>query len=897
MKLATDKQRFELQMLIVFVCTAALMAVYEFTKELIFTGSLTPWESHTTTILLSAAFATVAAFFVRRWAVRVDEVLRESEEKLRGLYQLSPLGIAMTDMNGRYVESNESLQFILGYREEELQAHNLWGEPPPEAAADLARQLASLARTGRYGPYERQHVRHDGRLVPLRCYGMQVTGRDGRKYLWSLIEDITESRQREDRLRLAASVFASSYEGILITDANNVAVDANPAFSRITGYARDEIIGQSPRLLSSGQQGPEFYAKMWASLQENEFWRGEIWNRRKNGEVYAETLAISTVRDATGKLQNYVGIFSDISQLKAHALELHHLAHYDTLTGLPNRRLLADRLSQGIARARRSGKALAVCYLDLDGFKPINDRYGHAGGDHLLTTITTRLKGVLRADDTLARLGGDEFVILLSDLDQADDCYVVLQRGLAAVRTPVLIGETSISVSASIGVTLFPADDVDADTLLRHADQGMYRAKEAGKNRYYVFDPEHDRQLQSRRDYQQRLREALDNEEFVLHYQPKVDLVSGEVVGAEALIRWQHPERGLLLPGEFLHYLDGSELEIALGEWVINEVLRQIAAWDAAGLALTVSANVSAGHLLHKAFAERLRLMLARHADVASSSLELEILETAALSDMNRAVAVVTACRQLGVNFALDDFGSGYSSLTYFRSLPVQTLKIDRSFVRDMLEDPGDLGIVESVVLLAGSFNRAVIAEGVETLEHGAMLVHLGCRLAQGYGIAYPMPAAQLPGWIGEWHEKAAHLALDSRFISREDVTLQAAAKSHRLWIERLVDQLDQPDAELPISLDSAHCAFGRWYQNGGAARYGKLAEFQRIAVQHERVHSLAGEIIAMVNNGQGEAARQRLPGLYETQDQLLSLLNALVEKVAATARQGVWSRQRNFPS
>jgi diguanylate cyclase (GGDEF)-like protein/PAS domain S-box-containing protein len=761
MKSATDKQRLELQMLIVFLGAAALMAAYEFTKELIFTGSLTPWESHAMTILVAAAFATVAAFFVRQRSVGADEALRESEEKLRGLYQLSPLGIAMTDMDGRYVESNESLQRLLGYRADQLPAHNLWGQAPQESAADLARQRELLARTGRYGPYEKKHVRQDGSLVPLRCYGMQVTARDGRQYLWSLVEDITESRQREDKLRLAASVFASSYEGILITDANNLAVDANPAFSRITGYAREEIIGQSPRLLASGQQGAEFYAKLWASLQENDFWRGEIWNRRKNGEVYAETLAISTVRDDAGQLQNYIGVFSDISQLKAHALELHHLAHYDTLTGLPNRRLLADRLSQGIARARRSGKTLAVCYLDLDGFKPINDRYGHAGGDHLLTTITTRLKGVLRADDTLARLGGDEFVILLSDLDQADDCYIVLQRGLAAVSTPVLIGETEISISASIGVTLFPADDVDADTLLRHADQGMYRAKEAGKNRYHVFDPERDRQLQSRRDYRQCLREALDNDEFVLHYQPKVDLVSGEVVGAEALIRWQHPERGLLLPGEFLHYLDGSELEIALGEWVIDAVLRQIAAWQAAGLTLTVSANVSAHHLLHKAFAERLRLLLASHADVAPDRLELEILETAALGEMDRAVAVVTACRQLGVNFALDDFGTGYSSLTYFRSLPVQTLKIDRSFVRDMLENPGDLGIVESLVLLAKTFNRSVIAEGVETLAHGALLVQLGCRLAQGYGIAHPMPAAQLPGWVGEWHEQAAHLALD----------------------------------------------------------------------------------------------------------------------------------------
>lgn len=319
-----------------------------------------------------------------------------------------------------------------------------------------------------------------------------------------------------------------------------------------------------------------------------------------------------------------------------------------------------------------------------------------------------------------------------------------------------------LEVSASIGITFYPqTEEIDADQLLRQADNAMYQAKQAGKNRYHLFDAEQDRSVRIHHESLERLRQALTGQEFVLHYQPKVDMVSGEVVGAEALIRWQHPDQGLLSPGEFLHFLIGSDLEVAVGEWVIDAVLQQIAVWNAAGLSLTVSANISADHLLQADFADRLRLALARHSSVDPASFELEILETAALSDMSQAVNALTRCHELGVRISLDDFGTGYSSLTYLRTLPVDILKIDQSFIRDMLTDPSDLGIVVSVIQLAQTFSRDVIAEGVETLEHGAMLVHLGCRLMQGYGIAKPMPADQMPDWIGQWRNKAAWLTLD----------------------------------------------------------------------------------------------------------------------------------------
>jgi diguanylate cyclase (GGDEF)-like protein len=511
--------------------------------------------------------------------------------------------------------------------------------------------------------------------------------------------------------------------------------------------------------VSSSLQDPAIFVTMHEALVQQNHWQGEIWNRRKSGEIYACMMSISAVRNARGELQHYVGVFSDISRIKAHQAELDRLAHYDPLTGVPNRRLLADRLDQAVRRARRNGKSLAVCYLDLDDFKPVNDRLGHARGDQLLMEITRRLLSALRAEDTLARLGGDEFVLLLTEMTQPDEWRTVLNRVLAHVQQPVELGEAQATVSASVGVTVFPNDDVDADTLLRHADQAMYRAKQAGRNRYQLFDLAQDREVQVQREQVARLSQALQQDELVLHYQPQVDLDTGEVVGAEALIRWQHPERGLLSPGAFLWQIEGTDLEVAVGEWVIHTALRQVRRWKEGGLlwrgqaAPSVSVNLSGHQLLRPGFKVWLESAIAQHPGVEPGDLELEILESAAIADMTTAAHVMSECRSLGVRFALDDFGTGYSSLAYFRTLPVNMIKIDQSFVRDMLQDADDHGIVQSVVYLAHAFHRPVIAEGVETLEHAAALLHLGCHLAQGYGIARPMPAERLPEWMDQWQQ------------------------------------------------------------------------------------------------------------------------------------------------
>lgn len=611
-------------------------------------------------------------------------------------------------------------------------------------------ELRCLAKTGEW-----RWILTRGRIVewdtdgkPLRMSGTHT--------------DISERKQFEQVQKDASTVFTSSYEGIMVVTVDGVISKVNPAFTRITGYSSDEVVGKSPKILSSGRHTEEFYRHLWTDLIKQDFWRGEIWNRRKSGEDYIELLSISTVRDEFGTILHFIGVFSDISQMKAHEAELDKIAHYDTLTGLPNRRLLGDRLGQALMRAQRDQSLLAVCFLDLDGFKEVNDQYGHHVGDQLLIGVSAHLRGVLRSNDSLARLGGDEFVILLSDIKNSMESIQILDRILNAASRSVKVDDVVLSVSASIGVSMYPDDNADADSLLRHADQAMYIAKNAGKNRYHLFDPESDRKAQLHRSYLEMLMLALTNQEFVLYYQPKVDLRDGRIIGAEALIRWVHPDRGILPPAEFLSYIHGSPLDHKLGEWVIEQALTQGEIWHQQGRSLRISVNISADHLVQSNFTEHLAFALSRHPAIPAQDFELEVLETAAIADIEQAVEILNGCRKLGVHFSLDDFGTGYSSLTYLRKLPVDMLKIDQSFVRDMLLDSEDLGIVEGVIRLANAFHREVIAEGVETLEHGAALLGLGCYLAQGYGIGRPMPAEQFVAWTEKWQREQAWLRLQS---------------------------------------------------------------------------------------------------------------------------------------
>lgn len=684
--------------------------------------------------------------------------LKLAQERFRATFESSPFGILITRVSdGVILMANQGFERCFGWSEDEVlgqsTANLLWESPEMRsewlARVDVEKHLLDAEVRMRC---------KDGHLLDVSL-SYTLFKLDGEPCSITCLVDISERVQARKAERRAAGVFANSVEGIIICDAQNHIIDVNPAFNVITGYSLEEVLGHDPSILSSGRQRKEFFAEMWRSLKEHDFWRGEIWNRRKNGEVFPELLSISAVRNDRSEVTEYIGVFADISRMKAHEEELHRIAYYDALTGLPNRRLLNDRLALALSRARRENNLLALCLLDLDGFKPINDQHGHATGDRFLSNMASNLAVTLRGGDTLARLGGDEFVMLFGNLANEQECRHALQRVLDIVKSPVHVDGLSLSVSASIGVTIFPQDDADADALLRHADQAMYRAKDLGKNRYHFFDPEHDRRQSAHRDALLSLQGAFERREFVLWYQPKIDLRSGEIVGAEALIRWQQPDGTLVPPASFLPHMEGEDLELSVSEWVIEQALDDLSRFHVAGLKLQVSANMVSTHLAQTGFISWLRDLLAEYPHYKARDFCLEVLESAAIGDIDVVARQLESVRAMGIELALDDFGTGYSSLAYFRRLPVDVLKIDQGFVRDMLEDASDHNIVESVIRLAEVFQRRAIAEGVETLEHWQALLGLGCDYGQGYGIARPMPFDKFIEWAARWSETSEQKA------------------------------------------------------------------------------------------------------------------------------------------
>ncbi len=677
----------------------------------------------------------------------------------------------------------------------------------------------------------------------------------------------------EESLRLAANVFTHSREGILITDSNADIIDVNPAFSDITGYGREEALGKNPRILNSGRQTGDFYSGMWETLLSRGHWNGELWNRRKDGGIYAQLLNISSVRDERGEIRNFIAQFSDITTLKEYQSQLEKIAHYDALTGLPNRLLLQDRIVQAMAQAPRRGMHMAIAYLDLDGFKAVNDTHGHETGDKLLAKLAGRMQLSLRDGDTLSRLGGDEFVAVLVDLPDMSAAGPVIARLLEAVNQPVLVDSVELRVSASLGVSLYPqTDEVDAEQLLRQADQAMYQAKQSGKNRFHVFDAEYDRNVRGRYENLKQIERALERREFTLFYQPKVNMRTGALIGAEALIRWMHPKKGLLPPSEFLPVVENHPLSIRLGEWVIETALAQIEAWHAEGLDVPVSVNVSAFQLQNAAFAAGLRETLERHPGVRPGDLELEILETSALDDISSMSELIALCEELGVGFALDDFGTGYSSLQYLKRLPAGLIKIDQSFVRDLLDNPEDLAILEGVVGLASAFRRNLIAEGVETIDHGEILLCMGCEWAQGYAIARPMPASDFRDWIGTWDAPAIWKNQDS--IGRESLSSVYAAVEHRSWVLSLRRYLEGQRDAPPIT-ERKRCRFCAWLERGG---HRALPEKDRreLELLHERAHLLAETLIDRKGADRADFPRDALLEAARLGDAVFRLLGPL---------------------
>jgi len=803
-----------------------------------------------------------------------EAALRESKELLQLFIEHAPAALAMFDRKMRYLAVSQRWIecYSLSGKEVVGRVHyDLFPEIPERWREAHRRGLAGETLRADEDRFERadgsvQWIKWEVR--PWRTGDGAIGG------IVLFAEDVTAHKQAEERLQLAASVFTHAREGIFITDANGNILEANETFTRITGYTRSEVLGRNPRLLSSGFHGKDFYAEMWRTVKEKGQWTGEVWNRHKNGEIFAEMLTISALFDGNGDARRYVALFSDITVLKEHERKLEHIAHYDILTGLPNRVLLADRLHQAMAHAHRRDQPLAVAFLDLDGFKVVNDRHGHSAGDQLLTALASRMKLALREGDTLARLGGDEFVAVLLDVGEVDTSVQVLNRLLEAAAEPAHIGDLVLHVSASVGVTFYPqAEEVDADQLLRQADQAMYQAKLSGRNRYHIFDSTQDRSVRGHHEEIALIHKALAAREFVLYYQPMVNMRSGEIVGAEALIRWQHPERGLLPPAMFLPVIEDHPLAVEVGEWVIDTALVQLEEWSASGLNIPISVNVGALQLQRADFVDRLRALLAAHPSVKPPSLELEVLETSALQDVAQVSRVMGACNEMGVSFSLDDFGTGYSSLTYLKRLPAKLLKIDQSFVRGILDDAEDLTIIEGVLGLASAFSREVIAEGVETIEHGLILLQLGCELAQGYGIAHPMPARDLPGWAAKWRpDRSWSSAIKA---SPEERPLLYAGIEHQSWIVA-AEAFLKGERRVAPPLDIHACRFGMWLDGGGLAGHGSLSAHEAVGRVHRELHALTEELFSLRTNGLASEGLARLSELHLLRDQLLSRLKDL---------------------
>ncbi len=680
----------------------------------------------------------------RAFDVMVQSHRQSSMKMLKLLHaaEQSAASVIITDPRGIIEFVNQAFTTITGYSQEEaigMKTSMLSaGQTPPEIYRDMWNTITA----GGTWRGEMLNRRKNGELYWDSITISPVRDEQGKLVNFVAIqEDITFRKAAEEKLLLNAHILNSVSEGVAVTDSQQRFCFINPAFTAITGYTADEVIGKSPKLLSSGLMERTFYGNMWGSLAGTGRWQGEIIDRRKNGESYPEWLSISVLKNAQGAITHYISVFADISERKAAERRITHMAQHDFLTGLPNRMLLLDRMEQSLSLARRDGRKVAVMFLDLDKFKHINDLLGHVLGDKLLQEVAGRLASISRSGDTLCRLGGDEFVLMLTELEKSDDASTIAAKLLESVAGPCHIDGHEIEITTSIGIALFPDDGQDGNELLRHADAAMYHAKQNGRNNYHFFTSEMNRRALQRMAIENKLRHALERGEFTLYYQPKVDLHTMRPIGAEAMLRWADPKSGELIPpANFIPIAEENGMIIPIGEWVLREACRQMAEWRKSGLPeIPVSVNLSAVQFRQKGLGQTLHAILHQYG-VSPSNLELEITETAVMQDADAAIALLKEVKEMGVQLAMDDFGTGYSSLSYLKQMPIDKLKIDQSFVRDIAHDPDDAAIVSTVISMARNLKLTVIAEGVETDRQLAFLNQHGCDQGQGYYFSRPIP-------------------------------------------------------------------------------------------------------------------------------------------------------------
>jgi diguanylate cyclase (GGDEF)-like protein/PAS domain S-box-containing protein len=728
-------------------------------------GNIIDSEISTTYIPEQNIFVVFARDITER--KRYEDELIHQRGFLRTLVNTIPDLIWLKDPEGKYLACNKRFEDFFGASEAEIVGKTDYDFVDKELA-DFFREHDKNAMNNDTLTINEEEIpfASDGHKELLQTTKTPMY--DGNKNLIGVLgigHDITQQRKMEEQIRLSEksfkSLFDSLEEAVYVQDAQGIFLAVNNGAAKMYKRDKEWFIGKTPADVSAPEKNDLEKAQiLHQKALEGEPQSFEFWGVRFDGTIFPKE-----VHQTKGTWFGKDVVFAvalDITERKEHQKQLEHMAHYDALTGLPNRLLFSSRLDQAISQANRHDNILAVAYLDLDGFKEINDLHGHDVGDKLLVSVSHRLQTVLRQEDTLARLGGDEFVAVLVDLEDASSSIPVLERMLEVVKTPVNIDNKILEVSVSIGLTFYEKNNpIDTDQLIRQSDIAMYDAKQSGKNRFHIFDAEYEKILQSKYENIEQIKKALVNDEFVLHYQPKINMRNAQVTGAEALIRWEHPEKGLLFPDTFLPVVNNNILIVEIGDWVIESAMKQIQKWSKERISLEISVNIDALQLQQSDFVAKLRTMLEKYPEAKNNLLDFEILETNALEDIGYIKKIIKECNDLGISFSLDDFGTGYSSLTYLKQLPVKTLKVDRSFVIDMLQDEDDQAIVEGIIELSKTFKREVIAEGVETYEHGLTLLSMGCEHAQGYAIAKPMQAKELLEWINTsdthkaWVDKA----------------------------------------------------------------------------------------------------------------------------------------------
>lgn len=672
----------------------------------------------------------------------------DTEKKFRNIFHNHNAVMLLIDQKtGQIVDANASALKFYGFPKEQLTSlriQDINALSDDEIAAEM-RKAAAMNQN--YFVFQHQLSDRSKRFVEVHSTPIES---DDKAMLFSIIHDITDRVENEQKLKLDAKVFEHSQEGVLVTDANNRIVTINKAFSDITGYQQDDVVGDNPAILQSGRHGKQFYIDMYDAIQEQGFWKGEIWNRKKDGTVYPQLLSISKVENDSNIITNYVAVFSDITRLKQSEARMEQLAHYDALTNLPNRLLLKSRIEHAIERTkRRSDEKVAILFLDLDHFKVVNDSLGHMVGDELLRQVALRLKNSLREDDTIARLGGDEFVILLEGISDASDLSGIAQNIIEVVKSPYLLPDSQFHaetheavIGTSIGISVYPDDSDDIEKLFTFADSAMYKAKQNGRNTYAFYTEAITKQADHRFRLSSQLIKAIDNHELELYFQPQLDMQTLQIIGAEALIRWNHPKEGLLGPFAFIGIAEEIGFIHEISKWVIARGCEQLKQWQDQGHNLSLALNISPRDFRYDDFYQQVQLNI-QQSGVRAESLELELTENGLMETSGNILELLQQLKTLGISLAVDDFGTGHSSIAYLKHFPVDKLKIDRSFIKDIDVDDADKMITETIIDMAKNFNLKVVAEGVETQDQQTLLQNLNCDIAQGFLYSKPLPLAE----------------------------------------------------------------------------------------------------------------------------------------------------------